>query len=201
MHVAVVVLAAGEGRRMGGPKALLPIQGTTFLAHLCGVFARAGLDLVVAVLGAEAERVRQEASIPDGVTVVVNEDWRSGMLSSMCRGLDAAETLGAEAVLVHPVDHPVVEPSTIAAVGSALLGGAAIAVPTCAGRRGHPAGFAASMFDAIRQAPPEVGARAVLAANAGRIVHVPGGPGCLVGVDMREDLERLPGLPTPAAGS
>ncbi len=189
MRLAAVVLAAGEGRRMGGPKALLRIGGESFLSRVCGQLASAGLDEIVAVLGAQAARVRAEAALPEGVRVAVNEAWPSGMLSSICCGIAAAE--GADGVLVHPVDNPRVSVETIRAVVGALAAGAAIAVPSHAGRRGHPAGFARAVWPALRTAPPERGARAVLADNPSWVVHVPAGPDCLCDVDTPEDLAAL----------
>jgi CTP:molybdopterin cytidylyltransferase MocA len=189
MRVAAVVLAAGEGRRLGGPKALLSIGGTSFLAHVCGQFSAAGVTEIVAVLGAQAARVRAEAGMPEGVTVVVNEDWPRGMLSSVCHGIAAAED--ADAVLVHPVDNPSVTPATIRRVVTALEAGALIAVPSHAGRRGHPAGFSRSVWPALREAAPELGARAVLRDHPAWVVHVPAGPDCLWDVDTPEDLAAL----------
>jgi CTP:molybdopterin cytidylyltransferase MocA len=189
MRVVAIVLAAGEGRRMGGPKALVPIGQETFLGHACRLFARPGIASVVAVLGAEAERVRARAGIPAETTVVVNERWREGMLTSVWVGLDAAEALGAEALLVHPVDNPLVAPATIDAVLAALETGAPIAVPAHGGRRGHPAGFARPSWPALRAAPLDGGARAVLAARPERVVHVPAGRDCLVDLDTPDDLE------------
>ena len=187
VRLAAIVLAAGEGRRMGGPKALLRQGQATFVARACALFSAAGIP-PIAVLGAEARRVRSEAGIPEGATVVVNERWPEGMLTSVWRGLDAAEALGAEAVLLHPVDNPFVAPATIAAVVAALAAGAEIAVPSHAGRRGHPAGFARSVWPALREAPLEGGARTVLLARPGVVVHVPAGPDCLVDVDTPADL-------------
>lgn len=196
MRVVAIVLAAGEGRRMGGPKALLPLDESTFLSRACHLFARPGIASVVAVLGAEAERVRRAAGVPAEATVAVNDRWREGMLTSVWVGLDAAEALGAEAVLVHPVDNPFVAPATIDTVVAALNGGAEIAVPSHAGRRGHPAGFARSCWPDLRAAPLDGGARTVLAANPGRVVHVPAGPDCLVDLDTPRDViearRRLP---------
>jgi CTP:molybdopterin cytidylyltransferase MocA len=189
MRLVVVVLAAGEGRRIGGPKALLPLGEGTFLARVCELFAGAGMS-VVAVLGAEADRVQTAAGLPPGVTVARNPRWREGMLTSVWAGLDAAEAIGAEAVLLHPVDNPFVAPATVAAVAEALARGASIAVPSHAGRRGHPAGFARSVWPELRAAPVEGGARTLLAAVPSRVVHVPAGPDCLVDVDTPEDLEE-----------
>jgi nicotine blue oxidoreductase len=189
MRVVAILLAAGEGRRMGGPKALVPIGQETFLGHACRLFARPGIVSVVAVLGAEAERVRATAGIPAETTIAANERWREGMLTSIWVGLDAAEACGAEAVLVHPVDNPLVAPATIDAVVGALAEGALIAVPTHAGRRGHPAGFARPSWPALRAAPLGAGARTVLATHAERVVHVAAGPDCLVDLDTPGDLE------------
>lgn len=193
MRIVAIVLAAGEGRRVGGPKALLRLGGETFLRRVCSLVARPGVEAVLAVTGAEAERVRREGDAPDGVELIVNASWRGGMLSSVCCGLDRAEALGAQAVLLQPVDSPFAEPATIDAVCAALRQGAAIAVPTFGGRRGHPGGFARALFAELRQAPPERGARVVLAREPARVVHVPGDPGCVRSVDTREDLARIDG--------
>jgi molybdenum cofactor cytidylyltransferase len=202
VRIAAVLLAAGEGRRMGGPKALLPIQGRSFLAHLHERFARAGALPVIAVLGHEAERVRLEAGLPSTAISVVNAGYRDGMLSSLLCGLDAAEAAGAEAVLVHPVDHPLVGAETVGRVVAALSEGARIAVPGRDGRRGHPGGFAASVWPALREAPRDRGARAVLAMHPDWIVHVEGDPGCLAGIDVPADYERwISPLDVPAADS
>jgi CTP:molybdopterin cytidylyltransferase MocA len=175
---------------MGGPKALLRLGDETFLARAFRLLGRPGVTSVVAVLGAESERVRAESALPPSAVVVVNARWRDGMLSSVWRGLDAAEDQGAEAVLLHPVDHPLIEPATVDRVVEALTSSAAIAVPAWAGRRGHPGGFRQALFAELRAAPPERGARAVLAADPERVVLVPGDPGCVAGVDTPEEYER-----------
>jgi CTP:molybdopterin cytidylyltransferase MocA len=191
VRIVAVVLAAGEGRRIGGPKALLRIGEETFLSRACALLDRTGVSAVLAVLGHEAERVRAEARLPPAVGLVVNDRYReTGMLGSVLRGLEAAESRGADALLLHPVDHPLTAPTTVDAVVAALRAGARIAVPSHGGRRGHPAGFAAAAWPALRQAPAAEGARAVLAAHPHWIVHVPGDPGCRRGIDTRADYER-----------
>jgi CTP:molybdopterin cytidylyltransferase MocA len=193
VRIAAIVLAAGEGRRIGGPKALLPIGGTTFLSHLCGLYLRAPVAATIAVIGAEAERVVDRTGVPPDVQLVRNEGWSRGMLSSVWLGLEAAEASGAEAVLLQPVDHPLVGLATIEAVCAALDGGATIAVPSFEGRRGHPGGFAAAIFPELRAAPLEEGARFVLAAAPERISYVTGDAGSLAGIDTRDDYRRLIG--------
>jgi CTP:molybdopterin cytidylyltransferase MocA len=183
VRVAAIVLAAGEGRRMGGPKALAPLGGGTFASAVASVFDRPDVAARIAVLGAESERVAREAGWPESVALVVNPHWAQGMLTSVWAGLDAAEAQGIDAVLLHPVDNPLVTPATVGAVLAALAEGATIAVPSHAGRRGHPAGFARAAFAALRAAPLGRGARAVLELRPDWVVHVPCGSDCLVDID------------------
>ncbi|HUG52983.1 MAG TPA: NTP transferase domain-containing protein [Vicinamibacteria bacterium] len=192
-RIEAIVLAAGRGERMGGPKALLAVEGETFLARLARRLRRPGVAGVVAVLGHQAARVARESGLPPGVEVVVNARYMDGMLTSILAGLDAAEAAGAGAVLLHPVDHPLVEPETIDRVVAALREGAPIAVPSHGGRRGHPGGFARATWDALRAAPAERGARAVLGQHPEWVRHVEGGPGCRAGVNTPEDYRRLIG--------
>jgi CTP:molybdopterin cytidylyltransferase MocA len=193
MKIAAILLAAGEGRRIGGPKALLPIGGDSFLARVAATLARPGVSRLIAVLGCQAERVRAEAGAPPEVTLVVNGAWREGMLGSILAGLEVAERDGAEAVLLQPVDHPLVEPATVDGVVAALRSGARIAVPSDGRRRGHPGGFARSTWGALRSAPAERGAKAVLAEHPDWVVHVAAGPGAFAGIDTPEDYARLVG--------
>ncbi len=190
MRVVAVVLAAGAGRRIGGPKALLPIGGTTFLAHVARVLDRPGVASVVAVIGHGARRVEAEAGLPPETARVVNARPDDRMLGSILLGLEAAEARGADAVLLHLVDHPFASPATVDAVLAALAEGAVIAVPSYGGRRGHPGGFTRATWAALRRAPPERGARVVLAEHPEWLVHVPGDQGCVTGIDTAADYER-----------
>jgi CTP:molybdopterin cytidylyltransferase MocA len=189
MRVAAIVLAAGEGRRLGGPKALVPLADGTFGSLATSRFDRADVAVRVVVLGAQAERVAAEAGFAPGVALVVNRRWAEGMLTSVWAGLDAAERLGVDAVLLHPVDNPVVAAATVGAVLGALASGARIAVPSHGGRRGHPAGFARAAWPALRAATLDGGARSVLAEHPQWVVHVPAGPDCLVDIDTKDALE------------
>jgi CTP:molybdopterin cytidylyltransferase MocA len=198
VRIVGVVLAAGEGRRMGGPKALLRVEGESFLARAARLLARPGVAEVLAVVGHQAERVAAEADLPPSLALVRHAGWREGMLSSILVGLEAAEARGAEAVLLHPVDHPLAAPQTVDRVVDALAAGAVVAVPSDGRHRGHPGGFARAAWPALRAAPPARGARAVLAEHPDWIVHVQADPGCLRGIDTPEDYARWIGGPRQA---
>src|SRR6185503_7762254 len=152
--------------------------------------ARPGVARVVAVLGHDAARVAAEGGAPGDMALALNPRYTDGMLSSILRGLDEAEAAGADAVLLHPVDHPLVDPATVDRVVAGLHGGAVIAVPAHGSRRGHPGGFARAAWAALRAAPAARGARAVLADHPEWVVHVPGDPGCVLGIDTPADYER-----------
>src|SRR5262245_20593442 len=193
MRIAALILAAGAGRRIGGPKALLRAGAETFLARCARVLASAGAAPLIAVLGHEADRVRSQAGLAPDVTIALNPDPDAGMLRSLLAGLDAAEAAGADAVLVHPVDHPLVTVACAERLLAALRSGARIAVPSYQGRRGHPGGFAAYTWPALRAASPAAGARALLRDHPDWIVHCEGDAGCLAGIDTPADYRRWMG--------
>jgi len=194
MRIAAILLAAGEGRRIGGPKALLRIEGETFLSRCARLLLRPGVERLIVVFGHEAERVCAMAGVPNDALRVTNTAYHEGgMLSSILRGLDAAEALDAQAALIHPVDHPLVGEATVEGVLAALRDGAIIAVPSYASRRGHPGGFARAAWAELRGAAGDRGARAVLQDHPEWVRHVPGDAGCVSGIDTPEDLQRLVG--------
>jgi CTP:molybdopterin cytidylyltransferase MocA len=147
--VAAIVLAAGESRRMGRPKALLPFRGGTFLSVLAETLG-ACCTHVYAVFGFEAERLVTET--PASVIAVENPDYRQGMLTSLQAGLRAMTVLPElpERVLFTLVDHPAVKTATVLAL---LQSNAAIAMPRFAGKRGHPVVISADLAREILSEP------------------------------------------------
>ena len=104
--VAGVVLAAGAGRRFGGPKALVELGGALLVERAARVLAEAGCAPVVVVLGAAADEVRARADLT-GVVTALNPDWPTGMGSSLRVGLaELADVPGVRAAAVLPVDTP-----------------------------------------------------------------------------------------------
>lgn len=158
---------------MGTPKALLPYRGSTFLQHLIEVTRHPRVGLTKIVLGAGAEVIQDTLRL-DKASVVINEEWEKGQLSSIqaaVRSLAAAET---EGMILCPVDHPLVSASLVARLieqfdSTAKL----VALPTYKGRRGHPVIFRASLYDELLQASAEVGARQVVWAHRDEVLEVP----------------------------
>jgi len=135
---AGLVLAAGEGRRFGGPKQLARIGGRPLVEH--ALDAVGDLDRVVVVLGARAEEIRARADLR-GAEVVVCEDWAEGMGASLRRGL--AALAGADEVAVVLADQPFITRAVVARVRAAA-GDAARA--TYGGAPGHPVVLRAALL-------------------------------------------------------
>ena len=138
VNAAGLVLAAGAGRRSGGPKALrLRDDGTSWVAHACTALTEAGCAPVVVVLGAAAQEVR--ALVPPAVAVVVADDWDEGMGASLRAGLAALADTDVDACLVHLVDLPDVGAPVVRRVLAVAegAGSSALARAAYAGVPGH----------------------------------------------------------------
>jgi len=185
--IAGLLLAAGEGRRLGRPKALLEFDGERLVDRALRMLREGGCDPVYAVSGAvQLEDV-------DAV-VVANPRWRTGMGSSLRAGL-AAMPDEASAVVVALVDQPQLGPEAVRRLVAAHAAGAVVAVATYAGRRGNPVLLGRSTWDEVTElAQDDVGARPFLAAHPELVTPVPcDGAGDPADVDNPEDLTRLLG--------
>jgi len=172
--LTVAILAAGESRRMGTPKALLPYRGKTFVEHLLEVTRHPRVGIVRVVLGASADQLREKLHV-DLSTVVVNPDWPKGQLSSIQAAIRSLPEGGSEGLILCPVDHPLISAALVARLIEAFDDNpkAAVVLPTYRGRRGHPLIFRASLYGELLGASPEVGARQVVWAHAAEVVGVP----------------------------
>jgi molybdenum cofactor cytidylyltransferase len=184
-----LILAAGESRRMGSPKALLEYRGETFLDRLIALFARR-CSPVIAVLGAQREMVHAGLRRADVAVLVENPDFRLGQLTSMQCGLRAVPA-EADGVLFTLVDHPVVTPATI----DVLLdcdAAAPLRIPRCDGRRGHPLWISKSLIPEFLALPAGTSAREVVTRHASEIAYIDvDDPGILADVDDPAAYARL----------
>jgi molybdenum cofactor cytidylyltransferase len=132
-----VVLAAGESRRMGQPKMLLPFRGKTMIEHVIENIRKAGLESITVVIGAEKEKLPvllQKLS----VNFCVNNEYHQGMLSSVICGIRHLPE-NVSAILIFPGDQPLISPDTIAAVVKRRSpSDKGIIIPVYKKRRGHP---------------------------------------------------------------
>lgn len=132
-----LVLAAGAGRRMGRPKALVRgADGVPWVERAVRVLRDGGCGRVTVVLGAAAEEAR--ALVPDDADVVVARRWDEGMSASLRAGLQALEGSTATAVLIHLVDLPDVGPDVARRLAATGVSTGALVRASYSSRPGHP---------------------------------------------------------------
>ena len=151
---AGLVLAAGEGRRFGGPKQLALLDGCPLVEH--ALAAVGGLDRVVVVLGAHADEVRRGADL-GAAEIVVCDGWAEGMSASLRAGLEALR--GAEEIVIVLADQPLVTPAVVERVRAAP-GPAARAVYD--GAPGHPVAVRAPLLERAGDLRGDAGFRELL---------------------------------------
>jgi CTP:molybdopterin cytidylyltransferase MocA len=200
MTVAGVLLAAGAGRRMGTPKALLrDASGVPFLDRAVGMLLDGGCATVTVVLGAAADDARAllvEAGWTDdeAVDVVVADAWDTGMGASLRTSLEALPT-GADVAVVTLVDLPDVSSDVVGRLLSGPVGAATLARASYDGRPGHPVVIGRDHWAGVAEAARgDKGARDYLAAHEVTPVEC-GDLASGDDVDHPSDLGRGPGSP------
>ena len=187
MTVAGLVLAAGAGRRFGGPKALVDLDGEVLVDRAIRMLADAGCAPVVVVLGAAAPDVVARARL-DHAVVIVNDGWDEGIGSSLRCGLAALTDLRAAAAVIALVDQPQVTAAVVRRLVDGWRDGRPARVATYDGKRRNPVLLAAQVWAAVSAvARDDEGARAWMRAHPDDVEEV----AC-------DDLGRPADIDTPA---
>jgi molybdenum cofactor cytidylyltransferase len=161
--ISAIVLAAGESKRMGRTKQLLEWRGKTILQGVLDNLLESRVEEVILVLGHEADRIRKGVNT-GGVKVVVNENYREGMITSLQHGLEALSE-ESEAFFIVLADQPGVGPGIFNRLVDEFrrIGPQKnILLPTFLGRRGHPPLFSAKYRKEAFRLKGDVGFRQVL---------------------------------------
>ena len=191
--ISGIILAAGESRRMGQPKALLHWNGRTFLESVAMMLTNGGVDGLIAVLGdAPAAVIHEVEKI--GARRVDNPEWNTGQFSSLKAAISslAPETLAAVVALV---DQPHVPAEVVSSLISEFEASRApIVRPVWNGRGGHPLLFSREVFATIRSLPDSATAFDVVSAFRDRRRDVAAPDGSILDdIDTPEDFTRLTG--------
>ena len=151
MRICGLVLAAGEGRRFGGPKGLARTDdGIPWVALAAAMLREGGCDEVVVLVGACGDEVA--ALAPADAAVVAVPDWAEGLAATLRAGLAAAAERGIDAVVVTPVDTPDAPARPSVECSATLRGGAPLVQAVYGGVPGHPVAIARSHFAALTEA-------------------------------------------------
>lgn len=185
--VCAIVLAAGESRRMGSPKMLLPYNRMTVIEQVISNILTAGVGDTLVVLGSRREEIVSViAKYP--VMHCYNDNYQSGMLSSVQCGI-ASLPDQCRAALIMPGDQPMIGPREISKVIMAWkASGKGIVMPVYNGRRGHPLIVDIKYRDEILTLPGKEGLRALAEHHPDDVLEAEtDDPSVLRDIDTRED--------------
>jgi len=211
ISVAGVLLAAGEGSRLGQPKALVKLGGQTLAERGVRMLRAGGADPVLIVTGA----ARVELDPADRIHTVYNPQWRTGMGSSLRAALQALARAGEPAAVpersapipfpdvgaavIALADQPLVGAEAVARLIAAYRAGASVAVAAYEGRPRNPVLLARGHWpEVIEAATGDHGARELLRAHPDLVTLVEcGDTGRPDDIDTPADLARVAGQVPP----
>ena len=182
-----IILAAGESRRMGSPKMLLPFGEVTVIEKVVENVLAAGAEGTMIVLGSDSDEIMKLITrFP--VRLCFNDNYISGMLSSVQCGFKSLPN-ACRAALIVPGDQPMIGAGEIRKVIEAWnASGKGIVMPACNGKRGHPLVVDMKYFADILSLPGEDGLRALSERHPDDVLEVQtDDPSVLRDIDTRED--------------
>ncbi len=177
MRTFGLIPAAGKSRRMGVPKLLLPLAGTTVLDHVLKAVRSAGVTEVLVVFAPDSEQLACVA-IAAGAHVHRLPADTPDMRATCEHGL---RWLGEhfapnpeDGWVLLPADHPTVEPTIIRELirRAEVEKGHSIFVPTFHGKRGHPTWLRWKHAAAIGSLAPGLGLNAHIRAVASETCEI-----------------------------
>lgn len=156
-----VILAAGESKRMGEPKQLLPFGASTVIETVIENILRSSAEKTLVVLGAGHERMRSVIEkFP--VDITVNPHFRRGMLSSVQWGIRRLPRQ-ARAALVFLGDQPWISQKIIDGIIDAFKEtGKGLVLPVYKNSGGHPLLIDLKYRDTIGRLSADMGLRELL---------------------------------------
>ncbi len=202
-HVAAIVLAAGESRRMGEVNKLtLPVEGVPMVAQVADSLAKSSADEVIVVTGHEADQI-EKALVGRPVRLVHNGDYAEGIGSSIRAGV-AALPEGVDGVLIALADMPWVDAPVLDRLVDAFNASdeLTVFVPMFGRKRGNPVLWASTHFPELSALSGDVGGKALFHRHADSICYVDVESAAVnIDVDTPEVLHALgiDGEPDPTA--
>ncbi|MDX1936012.1 MAG: nucleotidyltransferase family protein [Flavihumibacter sp.] len=189
----IVLLAAGQSKRLGHPKQLLSYNGTTLIEHAVNAALATTLTPVIVVLGACNEIIAPYLTPYTRVHVVYNKDWETGMASTIQTGLQALQQTNpvADGVLLMVCDQPFLTPAIINDLIS-LQQQTQLPAAACRYQQktGTPALFHQSLFKELMLLQGDTGARKILEALNTQVALLNFEKG-MVDVDTEADYQQL----------
>lgn len=169
--IATLILAAGQSKRMGQLKQVMPWGDYILLGKTIEIYQRAGVEPILVVVGFEAAKIKKKLA-NEKVIWIDNLSYQEGMSTSIRAGLRelSGET---QAVLLALGDLPLVKPETIRNIISAYKQKKPpIVVPRFLGKKGHPVLVAQSLFPQLLNIRGDKGARNIIQGNQKQVLYL-----------------------------
>jgi len=189
--VSGIILAAGQSKRMGQVKQLLPFEGKPLISHIINTALASQLEEVIVVLGHRAEDIEKTIDFGDA-QLVMNNDYRAGQSTSLQTGISAISNR-SEAALFILGDQPLVNAGVINRLIEGFKPkGTGFLVPTFHGRRGNPVLVARAFFSHLKSLTGDQGARALFEEYADQVEEFDVGDECIhIDIDTLADYLKL----------
>lgn len=186
--LAILLLAAGESTRFGGRKQLADINGKPMIRHALDALSHLPASDTFVVLGAYGDEIAPV--LGEGVTVITNENWATGMGSSIAFGMKAVMTKGDyDGVLIALCDQINLTGNDYDQLIAAFDGTQIVATRHPDGL-GVPSVFPNSSFDDLRDLSGPIGARKIINSHKGNLVAIDL-PNAALDIDTRNDLAKV----------
>ena len=189
--VSAILLAAGESKRMGELKLLLPFGTSTIIEKSIDNLLSSRVDEVIVVTGYKAEEVIKRIAGKE-VRIVVNPHYRQGMSTSITAGLNLIDRK-AKAIMIALADQPVIDSRVVNdLIEEFCRHSKGIIVPVYQGKRGHPVVFSVKYKKELLKLGGDVGGKEIVAQHPNDVLEVPvESRGISIDIDNLSDYEQL----------
>jgi molybdenum cofactor cytidylyltransferase len=187
--ISAILLAAGESKRMGKPKQLMPWGKSTILAQAIDNLASSGVDEIIVLLGYRAEEIKKTI-VTKPVKIAINPDYRQGMSTAIIAGLKLVSRQ-SQAVMLALGDQPLVNSQTVKQLIAEFSNhDKGIVIPTYQGKRGHPVIFATKYKPELLELKGDIGAREIIKNHPDDTLEVAVDSESIISdIDTREDYQ------------
>ncbi len=185
--VSAILLAAGESKRMGKPKQLMPFGRSTILEQTIDNLLNSKVSEVIVVLGHKAEEIKQKLATKP-LKMALNPVYHQGMSTSIIAGLKLVDER-ARAIMLALADQPFIDSQVINRLVDEFCDhNKGIVIPTYQSRRGHPIIFAIKYKEELAGLKGDIGGRQIIEHHPDDVLEVAvDSPAINIDIDTTDD--------------
>jgi len=192
MNCCAIILAAGQSSRLGKPKQLLKFQNKTLLQHAIDTAKSSAVQSVILVLASSSDIILSKIDI-SGIHVTKNDDWQTGMASTISCGIQALQNLDItiDAAILMVCDQPFVTPDLLnSLIEKQKATGKPIITSQYGDTMGTPALFKKQFFSRLMDLKGDAGAKKIMMQNSDLLATISFPQGS-IDIDTLDDYEAL----------